>query len=88
MITSRGQILRALGLLIEVLGVIAVMVSHRTNVAADIPVLGSQRLAYIGWAAVAGGFVMWLAGRILIERSSRTEAGRKRAKPLDRDLEG
>jgi hypothetical protein len=88
MITSRGQILRALGLLIELLGVIAVVVSHRTNGAAEIPVLGSQGLVKLGWGAVAGGFVMWLAGRILIERSNRAKADRKRAQPLDQDVKG
>jgi hypothetical protein len=67
---NAGQILRAAGLLIELLGVIAVLAQSRINEVARIPLPGGS--VAIGWIAVAGGFLMWLAGRIMISRSSRS----------------
>jgi hypothetical protein len=83
--TSAGQILRAVGLLIELLGVIAVMAQSRTNEIARIPLFGGS--VVIGWLAVAVGFVMWIIGRIMIASSDRRKHNSKPAPPFERDLD-
>jgi hypothetical protein len=79
--TSTGQILRAAGLLIELLGVIAVLAQSRINEAGWFPLLGGS--VPLGWIAVAAGFVMWLAGRIVLATSDRRSMNQKPAEPLD-----
>jgi len=69
-----GQILRAVGLLIELLGVIAVMAQSRTNNVARISLPGVGSVS-LGWLAVAAGFVVWLTGRIMISGSPRAKRG-------------
>jgi hypothetical protein len=81
---TTGQILRALGLLIELLGVIAVMVESRSAGATRIPVPGGGWIA-AGWIAVAVGFSTWLAGRLIIAASDRRNRHSKPKGLLDRD---
>jgi len=73
---STGQILRAVGLLIELLGVIAVMAQSRTDNVARIPLPGVGSVS-LGWLAVVGGFVIWLIGRIMISGRDRTKRRHK-----------
>ncbi|MGO9462664.1 MAG: hypothetical protein ACLQIB_33840 [Isosphaeraceae bacterium] len=60
-------------MLIELLGVIAVMAQSRNNMIAPISVRGLGSVS-IGWLAVAAGFLIWLTGRIMISSG----AGAKR----------
>jgi len=53
------------GLLIELIGVFAVMSQARPNAAGWFP-LSNEFVFSFGWAAVALGFVMWLIGQIVI----------------------
>lgn len=76
--STSGQILRVVGLLIELVGVGAVLAQSRTDQVARIPIPGGS-LA-LGWAAVATGFLMWLVGRIIIARSDRISRNQKRAR--------
>ncbi len=71
---STGQILRAAGLLIELLGVIAVMAQSRTNKIAHISVPGFGPVS-LGWLAVAAGFLIWLTGRIMISGGAGAKRG-------------
>jgi hypothetical protein len=81
-----GQILRGVGLLIELLGVTAVVAQPRANEAARIPLPGGTSVA-LGWLAVGAGFLIWLAGRIMIAGSLQSRLSRKRIEARDRDLD-
>ena len=65
MTRSAGQILRGVGLLIELLGVIAVLTQSRTSTIPQITLPGREPFS-IGWIAVVLGFVVWLIGQIVI----------------------
>lgn len=82
---ATGQILRAVGLLIELLGVVAVVAQSRTNDVARVPIPGGS--VALGWLAVGAGFVIWLTGRIIIFRGDRARLSQKRARPLNGDPE-
>jgi protein-S-isoprenylcysteine O-methyltransferase Ste14 len=82
---ATGQILRAVGLLIELLGVLAVMAQSRTNEVARVPIPGGS--VSLGWLAVGAGFVIWLAGRIIILRGDRARLSQRRARRLNGDPE-
>jgi hypothetical protein len=58
-----GQILRILGLLIEMLGILALVFRTGTD-EAGVPLPGSFPPRLV-WGAVAFGFVIWLVGTIL-----------------------
>jgi hypothetical protein len=83
MSNTTGQILRAVGLLIELLGVVAVVGQSRINEVARIPLPGGS--AAIGWVAVGAGFLMWITGRIMISGSNRARLGQQQTRPLDDD---
>jgi hypothetical protein len=74
--SNTGPLLRAVGLLIELVGVIGVMAQARTNEIVRIPVPGGS--IAIGWGLVAVGFLMWLIGRIMIARSDSGALGAER----------
>ncbi len=59
-----GQILRMLGLLIEMLGILALALWTRTD-AAGAPLPGSFSARQV-WIAVGVGFVVWLTGSLLL----------------------
>jgi hypothetical protein len=67
-----GQILRAVGLVIELVGVIAVVTPSRTDRIAGIT-LPRETWITLGWAAAGGGFVIWLIGRIMIRSDGRAK---------------
>jgi len=86
MTRGTGQILRALGLLIELIGVIMVVAQSRTDGIARIPLPRGTSVS-LGWLAVGAGFLMWLIGRIVIAGSSpRSRLSGNRVEPRDRDL--
>jgi uncharacterized membrane protein len=63
--TSGGQIIRLVGLLIEMLGILAVALESR-NGGAEARLPGGFSLSpRLIWAVVAVGFVIWLSGSIL-----------------------
>jgi hypothetical protein len=59
-----GQILRMVGLLIEMLGILALAFWTRTD-AAGAPLPGSFSARQV-WIGVGAGFVIWLAGSLLL----------------------
>jgi hypothetical protein len=81
---STGQILRFVGLLIEMLGILGLAFWTRTDPAGT-PLPGSfpPRLA---WIVVGLGFVIWLAGNTLIYWP-RVEHKRKSSKSRIDDLQ-
>jgi len=60
---TTGQILRMLGLLIEMAGILVMVVWNRTD-GAGAPLPGSLSSRQI-WVIVITGFVIWLIGHIL-----------------------
>jgi hypothetical protein len=71
---TTGQILRATGLLIELLGVIGVMAQSRTSNVGRVSLPGVDSVS-LGWLALVVGFTLWLVGRIMISVSSRVKRG-------------
>jgi hypothetical protein len=69
-----GQWLRFIGLMIEMVGVIAVVRERGGQASATIQIPGGPVVS-MAWAAVALGFVLWLVGKILLAS----------ARPLRRD---
>ncbi len=63
MTRTTGQILRMLGLLIEMVGILALLVWNRTD-GAGVPLPGSLSARQV-WTVVITGFVIWLVGSIL-----------------------
>jgi hypothetical protein len=80
-----GQILRYVGLLIEMLGILAVALSSRQeNIGPDAPGGLSPRQI---WIVVGTGFVLWLAGNVLTYWPGNDQTGRIRAGVSKHDLE-
>jgi hypothetical protein len=71
-----GQFLRGVGLLIELLGVIAVVAQTRKTEIPQISLPGQVQVG-LGWVAVAVGFVVWLIGGLLILGSHRASRSHK-----------
>ncbi len=63
MTRTTGQILRMLGLLIEMAGILVMLVWNRTD-GAGAPLPGSLSSRQV-WTIVIAGFVIWLVGGIL-----------------------
>jgi hypothetical protein len=74
-----GQILRMLGLLIELLGIVALALWTRTD-AAGAPLPGSFSARQV-WIAVGVGFVIWLAGSLLLYLPGPSSAKQPPDKP-------
>jgi hypothetical protein len=79
-----GQIVRTLGLLIEMLGIFALVFRTRTD-QAGVPLPGSFPLGFV-WAVVGIGFVVWLVGTVMIYWMRQTRARRKDVIVDDGDL--
>jgi hypothetical protein len=63
MTRTTGQILRMLGILIEIAGILALLVWNRTD-RAGAPLPGSLSARQV-WTVVITGFLIWLVGTIL-----------------------
>jgi hypothetical protein len=59
-----GQIVRTLGLFIEMLGILALVFHSRTD-QAGVPPPGSVSMILI-WTVVGVGFLTWLVGTVMI----------------------
>jgi hypothetical protein len=68
-----GQILRLGGLLIEMVGVVAVLADYPNLAAARLRLPGGPVVAP-AWIAIALGFLLWLIGTILIYGSRRSRS--------------
>jgi hypothetical protein len=60
-----GQFMRIGGLLVEMLGVYAVMKGNEGNFATKVRLPGFEPIL-LGWLGVAVGFVLWLVGTALV----------------------
>lgn len=60
-----GQVLRAMGLLIEMLGVIGVVRERGGQALPQLTIPGGPVFS-VAWVAVVLGFVLWLAGTIVL----------------------
>jgi hypothetical protein len=60
----QGQILRTVGLLIEMLGILVLVYRTKTD-AAGSPLPGSLSLTQ-AWAVIGAGFALWFVGSIVI----------------------
>jgi hypothetical protein len=60
-----GQFMRIGGLLVEMLGVYAVMKGNEGNFAMKVRLPGFEPIL-LGWLGVAVGFVLWLVGTALV----------------------
>lgn len=65
-----GQIVRTLGLLIEMLGILALVFRTRTD-QGGVPLPGSLPIGLV-WAVVGVGFLTWLIGTVMIYWTRRT----------------
>ena len=69
-----GQIVRTLGLLIEMLGILALVFRTRTD-QAGVPLPGSFSTRLV-WTVVGVGFVIWLVGTVMTYWPRPTRAER------------
>jgi hypothetical protein len=63
-----GQLIRLGGLLVEMLGVLAVMKGTEGKFARQVHLPGFEPVP-VGWIGVAFGFVLWLVGTVLVYSS-------------------
>jgi hypothetical protein len=78
---ATGQALRLTGLLIELLGAIAVVLQSRGTSIASVPLPGGASVS-LGWLAVAVGFALFLTGRIILVITAPPK-GKLRKSPTD-----
>jgi hypothetical protein len=80
-----GQFMRIGGLLVEMLGVYAVMKGTEGKLAATLQLPGFEPIP-LAWVGVAVGFVFWLTGTVLVywSRSSRKASRLEIDESLDR----
>jgi hypothetical protein len=72
-----GQLMRLGGLIVEMLGVYAVMKGVEGPFAAKVQLPGFEPVP-IGWIGVGFGFVLWLVGTVLVYSS---RPSRKKYRP-------
>lgn len=65
-----GQLLRLVGLLIEMAGVIGVVRERGGSEVPHVQIPGGPKIS-AGWCAVVLGFVVWLAATILLAATRR-----------------
>ena len=76
-----GQILRTVGILIEMLGILALVFRTKTDEAGTpLPGSFSQTQA---WAIIGSGFVIWLVGSIVIYWPRPRTSSRSAEQPQD-----
>ena len=80
-----GQIVRTLGLLIEMLGILALVFRTRTD-QAGAPLPGSFPVRLV-WIVVGVGFVLWLVGTVMIVLdAANPDLARRRASTVTQKL--
>jgi hypothetical protein len=80
-----GQFMRTGGLLVEMLGVFAVMQENEGKLAAKLQLPGIEPIP-LAWVGIGLGFVLWLVGTVLVywSRPSRKASSSEIDKILDR----
>jgi hypothetical protein len=81
---AAGQILRYVGLVVEMLGILAVALSGRQENGGPAAVGLSTRQI---WIVVGTGFLLWLVGNVLTYWPGNDGTGRMRASVGKHDLE-
>jgi hypothetical protein len=79
---ATGQVLRLTGLLLESLGVIAVVSQSRGASIPSVPMPGGASIP-LGWLAVAAGFGLFLAGRIILLMTAPRKSKLRKSPPDD-----
>jgi hypothetical protein len=73
-----GQLLRLVGLLIEMVGVVGVVRERGGHEVPQVRIPGGSTVS-AGWAAVVLGFVIWLVATILLAATEPNRRGKPRS---------